>query len=473
MTVSLYVCAILALCTALAVPVLLLPEIRMVLAAGRGIKKVRRIAAAGGFAELALQPAVCGYERLDRLWRRYLENVKRTGGAQTLDIDDYLTAELTRDNSGSWPPADVFPAGITAAGVLASAVLLLRSWQMTGRMEPDSLYAALAGAGLGFVFLVLHALVSSVFRRSLKSFAQAVRDSAGTGGGGTAALLAAISAQLQKQSEEQRAFYDEFTDRASERLEKSVVPVLEQIGREVAEFVEAASGRQAESMDNLAGRFSDALTGAFARQMDDMSESARRMSEIQRGTAETFEMMRQVMDQSVDQTTRLNQSTGALFARLDGTLERLAALSDEAARSASVLNEVAGLIAAHSGRQSDTIEHLVAGQRQLTEISKLYVDNMNSVVADLRDQYTSTMIGLRAASADMVRSGDHLREAYEGFSVATLQNITEVFRQFDENLTSISAHLARSITELQQAVDELPLILRHQTAALCAPEESK
>jgi len=107
-----------------------------------------------------------------------------------------------------------------------------------------------------------------------------------------------------------------------------------------------------------------------------------------------------------------------------------------------------------------TIEKLSEFQKELIDVSDRSGKAMNEFFTDFKDHYSSYIIAMKAASADMQKSGEIVKESYSGFASNLDKDVTGVFMKFEENLTEISIRFARSIKDLQDAVDELPEIFK-------------
>ena len=107
-----------------------------------------------------------------------------------------------------------------------------------------------------------------------------------------------------------------------------------------------------------------------------------------------------------------------------------------------------------------TVEKLTEFQKELIDVSEKSSNAMNEFFADFKDHYSSYIIAMKAASADMQKSGEIVKESYSGFATNLDREVSEVFGKFEENLTEISIRFAKSIKDLQEAIDELPEIIK-------------
>ncbi len=455
-------CGTLALLTVLAAVFFVLPILQISAAMRKGRIKVENIiktASETPSVELARFPAITGDKRTDDQWVKYLSALKKVKNSSMVDVLDYISLEKTLEVRVNLFLTDFFPAAITAVGVIASALLLVQDLNAGGQVNFTSLYLALAGLVLGFLFLVIYMVVYSGAKKNMSQFVSAVHGYC-AGGASSAHLLAEISESLKEQYAGQNKLYEMMTDKTSDKFAQSVIPVLEGIEKQINAFIAVAVERQVEGMENLANRFAVSLSASFSEQLEQISGTIGQMEQIQRMTTSSFEVMQKVSAGSMEHFVEMQKAAEAVLVRFDGYLGRLASMSDALDQCLRALTGITDNINHSSQFQTETIHRLGQYQEELSEVSKRYVTNMDSVITDIRDQYHSTMIALRSASADMVKSGDHLRSAYGDFSTTTTSNIANVFDQFDQNLAGISAHLAKTIGELQEAVDELPAIMK-------------
>jgi ABC-type transporter Mla subunit MlaD len=184
------------------------------------------------------------------------------------------------------------------------------------------------------------------------------------------------------------------------------------------------------------------------------------MAEIQKETCSSFENMHGISEASAENLLTLQNSTQAIFQNFEVYLDKLGNMSDALTSNMSSVAAINEYMKENAQAQTDTIKTLSEYEKELTQVSGLYTSTMQTVIADIKDQFASTMISLKAVTSDMTKSGEYLRSAYQEFSSSTVMNVEQIFKQFDENLTAISSHLAENISDLQDAVDELPAILK-------------
>jgi hypothetical protein len=213
-------------------------------------------------------------------------------------------------------------------------------------------------------------------------------------------------------------------------------------------------------MGNLADLFLQKISTAYITQFERLQAVISQMAGIQEASSQSFENMREISMVSAEGLARMQQMNQAIFADFGAYLQKLGNMSDALTENLSSFTKTNEFMRANSEVQMETIKVLSEYEKELSRVSNLYTSTMQTVISEIKDQYSSTMISLRAVTVDMLKSGDHLRSAYGEFASSTVADIEQIFKHFDENLTSISAHLATSIADLQDAVDELPVILK-------------
>ena len=397
--------------------------------------------------------------KLNALWLEYLLAARKAGDPAFVPLSDYMDFDRILAVRSRLSLASVLPSLLTVTGVLASALLLL--FPAAGKdIRPECLYPAAAGMALGLVFQFIYRPACAFAKKSAENFSAVLRRFVGSGAEKESLLLSEIARALREQNTLQTGFYESLARRTPEGLAAGLLPSLKDIEKKVDGFLAAVTVRQEESMARLADEFVSALGVSFASQFSELSKTVAQMTELQERTAASLENMRDIASSSADALARVQEASGRMFAQFGGTIEKFEAVGGALTENLSALTGLTEYMREGAALHSDVVRAVSDYRQEFAKISGLYTSTMEGVVADIRDQFSSAMISLRAVSADMLKSGEHLRGAYADFSASTVSAVENTFRQFDENLTSISSHLAGSIGDLQDAVDELPAILK-------------
>lgn len=166
-----------------------------------------------------------------------------------------------------------------------------------------------------------------------------------------------------------------------------------------------------------------------------------------------FESLKSGMDDVRNNTNELS----AVYKENLDKLESVNNLIGENIKSSSDLTEYIN----NSLKSNNfTVEKLAQFQKELIDISDKTNSAMNEFFTDFKDHYSSYIIAMKAASADMQKSGELLSESYSGFTSNLNSEVSEVFAGFEDNLSKVSIKFAKSITDLQEAIDELPDIIK-------------
>jgi Skp family chaperone for outer membrane proteins len=213
-------------------------------------------------------------------------------------------------------------------------------------------------------------------------------------------------------------------------------------------------------MGNLADLFLQKFSTATSPSLKGLKLSFHNAG-IQEASSQSFVNMREISMVSAEGLARMQQMNQAIFADFGAYLQKLGNMSDALTENLSSFTKTNEFMRANSEVQMETIKILSEYEKELSQVSNLYTSTMQTVISEIKDQYSSTMNFPSGCTVDMLKFGqNHLRSAYGEFASSTVADIEQIFKHFDENLTSISAHLATSIADLQDAVDELPVILK-------------
>ena len=409
--------------------------------------------------ELSRYPEIGKKPRINLLWTEYLNAMKRTRVPSAVNVETYFNYDRIFENNVRLQIADVFPVLLSVLGTLASALLLFIHTGNEG-LDTQYLYTAIEGVLLGLIFMLFQRSVSATTQKAISKLVANVDAYTNHGMTGSDVLLSEISLSLMEQNSLQLENYERMSQKTSERFAESVIPVLQKIEGQVETFISAATERQAESMENLAGLFVEKMNAAYNIQFEKLGNIVSNMVHIQEASAESFESMRGIAEASAGNLSDMQKSIEAVFVDFGSYLDRLGGMGDALTENLGSITKINDYMRENAQAQTETIKTLSDYEKELTLVSGQYTSTMNTVISDIRDQYSSTMVSLRSITGDMLQSGEQLRSAYGSFSSSTVTDVETIFKHFDENLTSIYAHLAKNIGDLQDAVDELPAILK-------------
>ncbi len=426
--------------------------------AGRRIGRIMQ-ADGGKEADLIRIPDISKSKYLNSLWSEYTQALSSAKDSKTINTEDYFCVDRIIYGRPTFFKAEHIPAMLVCFGIAASVVLLILKGTAELSMLKENLYPAIAGVVLGLIFILIHRFAIFSIERATRRFSSEVNSYTNGGKKRDTDLLSDILFAIQSQNGTQETAYEKMIEKTSERFAENVIPVLQEIENKVQMFISAATERQAECMTNLADAFVASLNSSFAAQLGSIEGVLAHMAEVQKMTSDSFEQMREISRSSAQSLVDLQRSEEMLFARFNGYLEKLSALSDVLTANIGSITKAVEYMNESSKTQTETIRKLSEFQQELSSISGMYTKTMETAVEDIKDQYSSSMISMRAVSGDMLKAGDHLRSAYSEFSSSLVIDIERVLQQFDEHLAGIATLLSNSIADLGQAVDELPEFL--------------
>lgn len=428
--------------------------------ANNKVQEIKNSATESSAAELLRYPIIAKEPHLDSFWSEYLLAIKKAQVPADVNIIDYFNYKKIIESKLTLLFADIMPVFLSVMGTLASIFLFISETNTVEDINLLNLYPAAAGIVLGLLFLLLHRFACVACEKAILTFTGAVNGLIQDRTISNVSLLSEILQAIKAQNTSQTEHYEKVTQIISEEFAQSVAPVLKDIEEKIHMFISAATERQIESMHNLAEVFVTSVNSSYADQFSKLENIIAQQVQVQEMSASSFENMRDITTASAENLIKIQQSAEMLLARFSSYLEKLGSMSDAVTDNFTSFTNIADYMRENAKTQTETIHNLSEYQKELAQVSGMYTSTMEKVVSDIKDQFISAMISLRSVSTDLLKSGNHLRDAYGDFTSSVVSDIEKIFAQFDDNLSGISAHLAKSIGDLQDAVDELPSILK-------------
>lgn len=402
-------------------------------------------------------------KKLNLLWNRYLASVNEFKGSyQYADIFLYFSPEKTIEETNNTALAAFAPVILAVSGILLTAAAFLY-YTFFSVLTADMRIEAAALV----LIILLAALAMSIYYKSLVYRTRIRLNAFSRWIASTHQSMPALSEQLadirfsmHSYNREQLKFYANLNDHIADNTVKAIEPFLEETKKVIGDFISATTERQIESMQRLAEYFAGTTTQLYLEQIEKISATTESMSEIQSKTAETLQSVTTIYTESKDCIQQVGEASGKVLERYDDHLVQVRAMNDALSESVVQMADLVEYIRNNSRNQNFTIENLTKFQDDLLNVSNKSMNAMKTFFDDFTDQYSSSIISLRAASNDMLAAGELLKGSYTGLAEGVNQEVEQVFHTFEEDLATISVHLSQSIHDLQEAIDELPEVLR-------------
>lgn len=265
---------------------------------------------------------------------------------------------------------------------------------------------------------------------------------------------------MHSYQQEQLKFYSQLSDHIAVTMQKAIKPFLDDTKIIIEDFVSAASDKQIESMEHLAEYFVANTTKLYSEQIERLTETTSAISSIQTQTAESLKSVTTIYTESKDCIKLISDTSSNTLVRYDTYLEKVDSMNSALVSSARHLDDLVEFIRINSQNQSFTIENLSKFQQDLIDVSERSTNAMKLFFDDFNDHFTSSVIALHSASNDIMNASELLKGSYNEMAENVNVDVNKVFSVFEENLATISVHLSETIHDLQDAIDELPEILR-------------
>ncbi|MHB8962684.1 MAG: hypothetical protein ACYC5K_05975 [Saccharofermentanales bacterium] len=396
-------------------------------------------------------------------WELYRASINRNKGQyEYTNICEYFSPDDMLEETTNTTVARFAPVVVFLLGFILTAVATT-VYGFNNLLTEDILLEAailvLASALAALTMAIYYKQITYKTREQLRLFSRWISQ----GHNAIPSLseeIADIRRSMQTYQQEQLKFYAKLSDHIAQTTKKAVRPYMESTKDVIEKFVQAATKRQVESMKHLAEYFANDTTRLYLEQIQKIHGTTVDMAEIQSRTAATLESVTTIYTESKDLIRQVGDTTNNALARYDNYMIHIEEMQGAVTATVKELRELVEYIRANAKNQNFTIEHISQFQKELIDTSARSTEAMQSFFADFKDQYSSSIIALRAASQDMMKAGEFLKGAYTGLADDVNSDVTQVFKTFEENLATISMHLSRSITDLQEAIDELPEILK-------------
>lgn len=402
-------------------------------------------------------------KKLMKIWDEYLKSIfVEKNVVQYSNIKEYFSMEKTVEGITNTSLASFVPIMLMTFGFVFDSAFLLYH-QYKGILDGNILFQA-AVAGL---YVILLSLFMAVYNKSIIYRVRKQIDNFTNWISQQNNEITSINEQLgdlrftmHTYQEEQLKFYARLTDHIAENTQKVIEPYLVETRTIIENFVTAATERHIESMEHLAEYFVTNTTQLYIEQIEKLSETTSSMAQIQNQTAETLKSVTTIYTESKDCIQLISDTSSNTLVRYDTYLEKVESMNVALISSVRQLEDLVDYIRINSRNQNFTIENLTKFQQDLIDVSDRSANSMKTFFDDFNDQYSSSIIALRAASNDIMRASDLLKGSYTQMADDITVDVNKVFITFEENLATISVHLSQSIQDLQDAIDELPGILK-------------
>jgi esterase/lipase len=428
-------------------------------------KRLRRIKTEGKSFDLSSKDRESLFleKRLSATWKRYLsccsfidQKTYYPDPEDFFNSASYFERHTNTKLSALLPMFLMLFSGIFAAGY---AYWNIQS-HSTGRIPLAEIFLLLSGSALlNLLFAIFYQVVLFSVRRAMSEFVSLLEDHTG-GKKCLSVQLSEISQQLAFFREEQNEFYEVQSAQLGALIIGSLEPFLESQQKLTENFVNAATTDQEQAMQNLAQYFAEQMTKLYAKQMAELTEITADMAEIQAKTSLSLSNISEFFELSRDSMEHIHLDSKALSAAFNEQIHQLDVLNQSMDTNVKTLADLSDYIRTNSRNQKFTIENLSDFQDRLLATSDRSTEAMETFFTEFKDHYSSYLVAMKAASADMKGSADLIQNAYKEFAAHMDHRVSQTFMQFEEQMSRLALRLAESAQDLGEAVDELPDIIR-------------
>lgn len=404
-----------------------------------------------------------GHKLLNRKWALYLDDIAdHKGKYKYSNIYEYLSPDKSLDefinlNLTSIISYSIMIFGVVITGAVVAYIDLVGL--LTAEMITIAVFTILGTALLSIVSTMYYRSLCFRARSQIRLFSQFIargHNSMVT----PYDVLTDIRMSLHDFRDDQTRFYAELSSHIAKTTKLAVRPYLENTKDVIERFVSAATTRHIESMKHLAEYFAKSTTEIYVDQIAKIAVTTAEMASIQERTAVTLETVNDIYGNAMDSIRLIGETTNNALTRNESYMSRVEEMQTSVNETVKELQDLVEYIRTNTKNKNFTIENISEFQKDLIDTSARSRESMQKFFDDFNDYYSSSLIALRSAAGDMLKSGEFLRNSYTDLTGSVNTEVTEVFRTFEENLGTISLHLSNSIHGLQDAIDDLPDILK-------------
>lgn len=396
-------------------------------------------------------------------WEMYIASCNmHEGHYEYADINEYFSPKSMLEETTNTVLASFVPTIILSVGtiLIAAAAMYYKFMdQLTDQMLMEAVALLIAIVFLSICMAINYKQLTYKAKEQLMLFVKWISVNHKSIPN-LSEQLSDIRKSMHSYQYEQLKFYAKLSEHITKSTKTAIKPYLDNTKKVIEKFVAAATERQVVSMQNLAEYFAKETTQLYLDQIQKISETTANMSKIQAQAAETLESVSTIYTESKDCILQVRDTTNDALTRYDAYLNNIEEMQTAVTATVKEMQDLVEYIRINSRNQNFTIENITRFQQELLNTSDKSTTAMQTFFTDFKDQYSSTIVALHAAASDMLKAGEILKGSYTGLAEDVNTEVMQVFKTFEENLATISVHLSRSTQDLQEAIDELPEILR-------------
>lgn len=242
---------------------------------------------------------------------------------------------------------------------------------------------------------------------------------------------------------------DTMADRVSTAIERSFVPLAQQMNS----FVAGQTQSQLEGLNVITQHFVASMNQQLGGQFMQLGQTLAEINRSQQASFSAVDRSMGTADQVIAGLSQVQQMTAEITSRFDAYVQRL----NESAAQTDAFTRTAGEVLGQMGRsarlQSDNLREIQSQQAQLRDALQDYAlrskQSLNIIVDRAEDQDRQNA----DIAKQMRESGDLLRTSYAKLVENVSVSLTQALDSLEKNMASLTQALETQTAELKNAGD--------------------
>lgn len=239
-----------------------------------------------------------------------------------------------------------------------------------------------------------------------------------------------------------------FTD----AMDSNLVPSLYKMEKVITNFANIASANQTEGLNNVVDSFIKNMNRSLEGQFDNLAKTISEVCEWQKIVTLDMDMFIKEIKTSTKNQREVNTYAEDIIANITRHMETLNAANDKLLANLDSLGNLSAVISDQSGKNYVLIN-------EVNEKQAAFYKNANSYSESVREQIDRLVASWGQMTFNLKILNENLVNSMKEFSEKTHEGLHTTFGIFDDQLSNIAHRLSSTISEIQDAVDELPGVI--------------
>jgi len=399
-------------------------------------------------------------KKLQDAWNSYCKRVEDLNGdSKVVDLNYYFSPENFIWKNTNRDISNILPMMFFVVSVILT-ILFTIIYQINIEAAVKELLLVISGS----LFLSLFSFASHkiLIRKSgtnLIRFIEILSNETGSSIS-SSEQLSSIRFLLEKYNKSQLLLYNNLDKAVTNAVIKRVESFNSNIYKLIENYLSAISSDQQSAMENLADYFIKNTSLLYDGQFDKIKETISEMTELQEKTSKSFESISKFYENTQIAIESVKKNSVEMSDYYQTYFDQMKDFSMGIESNINLMGKMLMYIDENNKMKHFTVEQLTNLQKESLEISENSIKHVNQFTIDFKDHYSSYIVALKSASSEMVKTGEFLKESYTGLIENINSETDKVFSNFEQRISEISIRFADSIEELQQTVEEIPIMLK-------------